>query len=993
MKEIFGLSTTVIMVVLLVMLGLCLLTTIYVALRRRVIFKLGVRNIPRRKAQTILIVVGLMLSTLIMAAAMTTGDTLNYSFNKSIYDQLGHIDEIVVQSSETKDANIQNALTNKIDASSLQIVKDAVAGDPNVVAVAPILFEEVPVFNETSKLGEPVGNLTAMTPEDVAAFGGLVADGQGGNLDLATLQPGEVIINHTAQDKLDAKIGDTLTVRYNNQPITLTVVGIAKDQIISGDLGDGPGMLVPMSYMQQITGNVGEYSAIGIRNEGPVRGSEKHSDGIVDKVAPALEGKNLGIYDAKQDLVKQSQLISNVFTSLFIVMGLFSIAAGIMLIVLIFSMLAAERRAEMGMERAVGAQRRQLIQQFIAEGTGYALFAGLVGSVLGVLVALGMSAVMGSLFGDFVDISPRVEPRSLIIAYCLGVVITFLAVVVGSWRISRLNIVAAIRDIPEVSRARRRPRVLIFGLIMIALGVLMSVSSGDSMFLFGTGMCLWPFGVVQVLRFFGFPTRPIATLAGLWIVVFWLLPSKQFEELFGEKTGDFELFFVSGIFLVAGGTIVIMQNTDLLLRFISWFGGIFKSKLPAVRTAVAYPGSARGRTGMTIAMFSLIIFSLVMMATIVANFSKAFLNDNADAGWTVRAEAGVSNPISNFQQTLQDNGVDTSHIGSIGIVDSPVAGATQVRMGNEGDWIYYPVQGMDNTFIQDSTLYFTQHAIGYDTDEKIIEALQSGQPVAVVSQSGLKGNGGDFGGDSVTNLTADDKTFEPFQVNVLNSATGEVTPVTIIGVLNGDLSILQGLYTNISVTDSIFGGNSGFKSYYVKLNDVSNKQAKDFADDVESKLLMNGVQADSIHEELKDQQTQQQSFFYMIEGFMGLGLIVGIAAIGVIAFRSVVERRQQIGVLRALGFQRSLVSLSFMIETAFVVGMGILSGGGMGLLLARNLFGSEDFNEGASKVAFVVPWPLLALMLVATIAAALFMTWIPARQAARIAPAEALRYE
>ena len=47
-------------------------------------------------------------------------------------------------------------------------------------------------------------------------------------------------------------------------------------------------------------------------------------------------------------------------------------------------MLAAERRPEMGMARAVGAQRRQLIQQFVAEGSGYALLAGLVGAALGV---------------------------------------------------------------------------------------------------------------------------------------------------------------------------------------------------------------------------------------------------------------------------------------------------------------------------------------------------------------------------------------------------------------------------------------------------------------------------------------------------------------------------------------------------------------------------------------------------------------------------------
>jgi putative ABC transport system permease protein len=164
------------------------------------------------------------------------------------------------------------------------------------------------------------------------------------------------------------------------------------------------------------------------------------------------------------------------------------------------------------------------------------------------------------------------------------------------------------------------------------------------------------------------------------------------------------------------------------------------------------------------------------------------------------------------------------------------------------------------------------------------------------------------------------------------------------------------------------------------------------ADEIESKLLMNGVQAVSIKEELEDAQSTSRSFLYLIEGFMGLGLIVGVAAIGVIAFRNVVERRQQIGVLRALGFRRELVSLSFMIETAFVVLMGIISGGGMGLLLARNLFKSEDFSDGVT-IDFTIPWAIILIVLAGTLAAALLMTWIPARQAARIAPAEALRYE
>jgi putative ABC transport system permease protein len=46
-------------------------------------------------------------------------------------------------------------------------------------------------------------------------------------------------------------------------------------------------------------------------------------------------------------------------------------AAGVMLIFMIFVMLAAERRAEMGMARAVGAQRGHIVRSFLAEGMAY----------------------------------------------------------------------------------------------------------------------------------------------------------------------------------------------------------------------------------------------------------------------------------------------------------------------------------------------------------------------------------------------------------------------------------------------------------------------------------------------------------------------------------------------------------------------------------------------------------------------------------------------
>jgi FtsX-like permease family len=70
---------------------------------------------------------------------------------------------------------------------------------------------------------------------------------------------------------------------------------------------------------------------------------------------------------------------------------------------------------------------------------------------------------------------------------------------------------------------------------------------------------------------------------------------------------------------------------------------------------------------------------------------------------------------------------------------------------------------------------------------------------------------------------------------------------------------------------------------------------------------------------------------------MGLGLIVGIAALGVISARAVVERRQQIGILRALGFRRRMIQLSFLIESSFIAVTAIFVGTGLGLIISNNV--------------------------------------------------------
>src|SRR3977135_2777772 len=96
MNKLFGVPMDTIMYVLVALLALSLCSILYVAITNRVMFKLGIRNLPRRRAQTTLIVLGLMLSTVIISAAFTTGDTVQRSITGEVYGLLGSVDEVIL---------------------------------------------------------------------------------------------------------------------------------------------------------------------------------------------------------------------------------------------------------------------------------------------------------------------------------------------------------------------------------------------------------------------------------------------------------------------------------------------------------------------------------------------------------------------------------------------------------------------------------------------------------------------------------------------------------------------------------------------------------------------------------------------------------------------------------------------------------------------------------------------------------------------------------
>ena len=119
----------------------------------------------------------------------------------------------------------------------------------------------------------------------------------------------------------------------------------------------------------------------------------------------------------------------------------------------------------------------------------------------------------------------------------------------------------------------------------------------------------------------------------------------------------------------------------------------------------------------------------------------------------------------------------------------------------------------------------------------------------------------------------------------------------------------------------------------------------------------------------------------------------GVAALGVISARSVVERRQQIGVLRAIGFRRSMVQACFLLESSFLAVTAIIVGTTLGLAVGYNVIADSRRQPSWSELPFHVPWVTLGLIFLAVYGVAMLTTLAPARRASHVYPAEALRYQ
>ncbi|MER7538798.1 FtsX-like permease family protein [Streptomyces sp. NPDC097704] len=967
---------------LLVALAVALVALALVAVRQPVSRRLAFRQLARRRTEAALVIGGSVLGTAIIIGALVVGDTLNFSVRQEAYRTLGPVDERVVAPPGPAGRTVAERLA-------------VLTGDPDVDGVLTAQATQASAVSRSGghPVAEPRVLAWQMDFDKASRFG--TPGGESGLAGPAP-KPGEVVVNAPLAQSLRVGAGEPITLYLFGVPHTFRVDRVAPEQGLAG-VGLG-GRLNRNAFLAPGTLDAAARAAgtearsvTFVSNRGGVESGDALTPAVTADIREAmgpLSGR-AAIDTPKHTVLRDAQKAGDSLGALFLMIGSFSIIAGALLLVNIFVMLGEERKAQMGMVRAIGMKRSRLVGSFTLEGAAYALLSALPGVAIGVAVGWGVAVVAAQIFegwsvgGSSLRIAFDVTPTSLLNGLAMGLLIAFAAILGTSVRISRFNIIAAIRDLPSApGRGPRRRLLVVCGAlsVLFTLAAVPAVARSQPDATYLMPALALAFATPVLLRVM--PRHTVTTLVAGAVLAWTLLAPVLRPRIF--DTPSMSVYVIQGSLAAFSAVVLVSNNQKTLLRPVRRFLERPSESGLATRLAVAYPLAKRFRTGATLVMYTLIVFVLVLL-TEISGILRAGVDGvvaDATAGYSLRLDYNPQVAGDRLPTELS-GGPSAAGISAV----TPLLNATG-RATDPGHRSTQPLDvaavGVPDDAITGIT--FRERLPGLADDPAVWRALAT-DPRYVVLDGFFGSTGGPAGdyydpGDTLT---------------VTDPRTGLSEQKIIAGVLGNGMVFYPGTgatsttYPVVMGEQSmrlLFGGQAQNASALVRTSPGTSPDA--LATRLQGERLSSSLVATPIASEIRHQFDSSTAFFRLMQGFLALGLGVGITGLGVVMVRAVRERRRTIGILRALGFRAGTVRRSFLWESAFVASEGIVLGSLLGVLTTWLMYRNSAAFEGLEG-SFPVEWTSICGLAAATFAASLLATLGPARRAAAIRPAQAVR--
>jgi putative ABC transport system permease protein len=417
-----------------------------------------IKGLLSHKLRLALTALAIVLGVSFVSGTYVLTDTMNATFTQLFQDTTKGID-VVVQTKQTF-ASEQGDTRDPVPESLLQQVR----------GVDGVKIAEGSVNGYAQFVGK---NGKAVTTGGAPTLGVSASEASELNSNF-TMRSGkiptgsnDVAVDARTAQKQGFKVGDRVKVLSQGPSRTFTVSGIVgfgkADNLAGATLA-----VFDLKTAQQVMDSEGKFNEIDVVAQPGVT-----PDQLRDRIAAVTPSKYESITgaDQAQRSAKEIQNGLGFFKIALLVFAGVALFVGAFLIFNTFSIIVAQRTRELALLRCLGASRRQVLGSVLLESGLVGLVASAIGLGLGLLIALGLRAVLGAVGIDLPSTGSRFELRTVIVSMVVGVVITLVSSFMPALKATRVPPVAAMRAEAATPASRSIRRRSIIGSLVTVIGV------------------------------------------------------------------------------------------------------------------------------------------------------------------------------------------------------------------------------------------------------------------------------------------------------------------------------------------------------------------------------------------------------------------------------------------------------------------------------------------------------------------------------------------
>lgn len=390
---------------------------------------LAVRTLTARPLRSLLTIVGVALGVGVLSASLTLGAGLESAINRTVKDLVGNAD-----------LRISSFLERGLSGATVEAIRTL-----DGVAVASPIVERQTFLRATPGTSSGTATVVGVDPETYPAVHPLEL--VGGSL-LARLGERSAVITEELAASDGYGLGSEVTILGFGDPTHLRVVGIvAGAGPVSG--AGGRTIIVPIDVAEEAFG------VTNVTRVDVVLAVGSSSEVVATRLADIITTEPY-VLATPADLAAGLRASTADFQATTAWLAAIVLFVGAFLIINTISMTVSERAREVGLLRAAGATRGQIVG-FVLTG---AAILGVIGSLLGLAVGAGLGAVMANSIHALTGFAAQVDAlsgTSLALAFFVGLGVTTAGAMEPAIRASRISPVEALRarfDVPAARRGR-----------------------------------------------------------------------------------------------------------------------------------------------------------------------------------------------------------------------------------------------------------------------------------------------------------------------------------------------------------------------------------------------------------------------------------------------------------------------------------------------------------------------------------------------------------